>query len=81
MTATSPLTLELVLEAARKLPVDDQYKLFNQLEDELHGVPDDSEEWENELNRRVAEVEAGTAELIPAETVIAELRSMLRKTS
>jgi hypothetical protein len=44
--------------------------------------PDDAESdpaevacaWEEEIRRRVAEVHSGTAELIPAEEVIAELR-------
>ena len=83
MTATAPITLDSVLEAAHKLPIDDQYALYSQLEAELHGSDSDdfelSKEWEEELNRRVAEVEAGTAVLIPAVEVLAELRGMLRK--
>ena len=86
MTATSPLTIDVVLEAARKLSVDDQYELYNRLEVELHGVDDDadmvlSKEWEDELQRRVEEVQAGTAELIPAAQVLSELRGMLGKQS
>jgi hypothetical protein len=79
MTATAPLTLDLVLEAARKLPIDDQYQLCNQLEIELCGPAGDSDDWENELNRRVAEVESGVAEVIPAATVMAELQAMLQR--
>lgn len=85
MTETSPLTLDLVLQAARKLPVDDQYKLFNRLEDELHGgsVSDEeselSPEWKAELQKRLAEDEAGVAEWIPAEDVIKELRDSLKR--
>jgi len=78
MTATAPITLDLVLEAAHKLPIDDQYALYNQLEAELHGSDSDdfelSKEWEEELNRRVAEVEAGTAELHDWEDVLREAR-------
>ncbi len=86
MTATAPLTLDFVLEAARKLPIDDQYSLYNHLEDELHGVNSDTstvhaKAWEMELDRRVAEVESGVAELIPAEQVLSELRGLLRKQS
>jgi putative addiction module component (TIGR02574 family) len=35
--------------------------------------------WDEEIRRRLAEVEAGTAELIPAEQVFAELRSRTRR--
>jgi putative addiction module component (TIGR02574 family) len=35
--------------------------------------------WEEEIRRRLAEVEAGTAELIPAEQVFSELRSRTRR--
>jgi putative addiction module component (TIGR02574 family) len=34
--------------------------------------------WEEEIRRRHAEVEAGTAELIPAEQVLAEVRARRR---
>jgi putative addiction module component (TIGR02574 family) len=34
--------------------------------------------WEEEIRRRIAELEAGTAELIPAEQVFAELRAHMR---
>ena len=35
--------------------------------------------WELEIRRRLAELEAGTAELIPAEEVFAELRARPRR--
>lgn len=86
MTATSPLTVDAVLEAALKLPIDAQYELASRLEAELHGGEEDSapplsKEWENEIALRVAEVDAGTAELIPAGEVLAEMRAMLGKKS
>ena len=34
--------------------------------------------WEDEIRRRVAEIDAGTAELTPAEEVFAELRARRR---
>ncbi|MEW5930908.1 MAG: addiction module protein [Gemmatimonadota bacterium] len=34
--------------------------------------------WEEEIRRRLAELDAGTAELIPADRVFAELRSRRR---
>lgn len=35
--------------------------------------------WEEEIRRRLAELDAGTAELIPADRVFAELRARLRR--
>ena len=35
--------------------------------------------WDVEIRRRLAELEAGTAELIPAEEVFAELRARPRR--
>lgn len=35
--------------------------------------------WEEEIQRRLAEIEAGTAELIPAEQVFAELQARYRR--
>lgn len=85
MNANISLTVDSVFEAARKLPLDDQYALCNRLEDELHGCPtpdNDSElspEWKAELQRRLAEDEAGEAEWIPASEVIRELRESLSR--
>lgn len=45
---------------------------------DLEAVDDPAEverAWEDEIRRRLAELEAGTAELIPADQVFAELRS------
>jgi len=73
MIANPPLTIESFLEVSEQLPIDDQYELLNRLSDRLHGGcrEDESEitlspEWMEEINRRIAEVESGTAELIPA---------------
>lgn len=37
--------------------------------------------WEEEIRRRLTEIDAGTAELIPADQVFAELRSRRRDRS
>ena len=85
MTANPPLTVASFLEVSEQLPIDDQYELLNRLSERLHGGEDEndgevslSSEWMEEINRRIAEVESGTAELIPAEQVMAELRAQLR---
>ncbi len=85
MTTIPVLTVESLLEAADRLSIDDQYDLINRLSDRLHGGSDGqvelSVEWMEEIHRRVAEVEAGEAELIPAEEVFAELRASVRDQS
>jgi putative addiction module component (TIGR02574 family) len=35
--------------------------------------------WEEEIERRIAEVDAGTAELIPAEVVFSDIRRRLKQ--
>ncbi|MHB1259741.1 addiction module protein, partial [Thiobacillus sp.] len=37
--------------------------------------------WDEEIARRVAEIDAGTAVLIPHEQVVAEIDEMLKKAS
>jgi putative addiction module component (TIGR02574 family) len=85
MTANPPLTVASFLEVSEQLPIDDQYELLNRLSERLHGGEDENDgevslspEWMEEINHRIAEVESGTAELIPAEQVMAELRAQLR---
>lgn len=66
------------------LPSADRARLAQQLiaslDDEEAEDPQEVERaWEEEIRRRLAEVEAGTAELIPAEEVFAELRARLHR--
>ena len=55
-------------------------RLIASLDDD---TPDDPAEveraWEEEIRRRLAELDAGTAELIPADEVFAELRARPRR--
>ena len=62
-----------------ELPVKERARLAHRLIESLDAEADeDAEEiaraWEQEILRRAAELDAGTAELIPAEQVFAELR-------
>jgi putative addiction module component (TIGR02574 family) len=55
-------------------------RLIASLDEEEDEEPQEVERaWEEEIRRRMAEVEAGTAELIPTEEVFAELRARLRR--
>ena len=65
---------------ARALPAEDRARLA---EDLLESLQEDSETeaeaaWDMEIERRVFEVRAGTARLIPAEDVHAEARRLYR---
>jgi len=49
------------------------------MDDEIVDDPVEVERaWDAEIRRRLAELDAGTAELIPAEEVFAELRARSR---
>lgn len=63
-----------------KLPAKDRARAANALLDSLEEEVESTEverwerDWIDEINRRLAELDAGRARLIPAETVFAELR-------
>jgi putative addiction module component (TIGR02574 family) len=64
---------------AQSLSPEDRVRLAEEL---LSSVQDSDEEieaaWEEEIKRRLEEVENGTAKLIPAEEVFAEIRRLLK---
>lgn len=67
--------LKEILNEAAKLPVRDRATLAGLLIESLDPVLDSyvEEAWSEEIKRRVAEIEAGTADLVPWEEVRAEL--------
>ena len=66
---------------ARTLPPEDRARLAEELLESLEQDPDSEVDaaWDREIERRVAEVEAGTAKLIPAGDVHAEARRLIRR--
>ncbi|MFL5540011.1 MAG: addiction module protein [Longimicrobiaceae bacterium] len=73
------LPLKRIESEALELPSSDRAQLATRLIASLEGeTPDDPAEveraWEEEIRRRLAELDAGTAELTPAEEVFAEFR-------
>jgi len=64
---------------ARALPPEERIRLAEEL---LSSVQESDEEieaaWAEEIERRLEEVESGTAKLIPAEEVFAEIRRLLK---
>lgn len=76
--------LEELENQALQLTPRERGELIHRLIVSLDGRPEDSPEaiaqaWDEEIARRVADIDAGTAELIPHEQVFAELDEMLRK--
>jgi putative addiction module component (TIGR02574 family) len=82
-----PLTVDQIREEALSLPDEDRRHLLDSLwdsfgDDDIEGESDDAEftpEFLAELDRRSAEVENGTAVLIPYEEVKRHMASLLRK--
>lgn len=79
-------TLDELAAQAVKLSPEQRGELIHRLLVSLDGEPDGTPEeiaqaWDEEIARRVAEVDAGTAELIPAEQVFAELDTMIEEAS
>ena len=75
----SDLTEELV-QKARALPPEDRARLAEEMLASLHEDGDSEIEaaWDEEIRRRIKEIESGTAKLIPAEEVFDEIRQMLK---
>jgi putative addiction module component (TIGR02574 family) len=64
---------------ARALPPEDRVRLAEELLATVQEVDAEVEQaWDAEIRRRIAEIDSGTAKLIPAEEVFAEVRRLLR---
>jgi putative addiction module component (TIGR02574 family) len=68
---------KVVLEEALKLTANERAEVAEQLIASLDEVPDTDVEqaWQEEIQRRLQQVERGEVELIDSDTVIAELRN------
>ena len=67
-------------ERAKVLPPEDRARLAEELLASLEESPSAEVDaaWDAEIQRRIAEVEAGTAKLVPAEEVFVRVRQSLR---
>lgn len=76
-----PTVVEELSARAKSLPVEDRARLAEELLDSLHdGADADAEAaWDREIERRVAEIEAGTVKLVPAEEVHAQASRLIRR--
>lgn len=71
--------IEDLAAKARALPPADRVRLAEDLLSTVQEVDEDTEAaWDAEIRRRIAEIDAGTAKLIPAEEVFAQVRRLLK---
>jgi len=64
---------------ARALPPADRVRLAEELLSTVQETDDQVEAaWDGEIRSRIAEIDAGTAKLIPAEEAFAEVRRLLK---
>ena len=74
--------LEKLEEQALLLPPDERGQLIHRLIVSLDGEPEGTPEqiakaWDEEIARRVADMDAGRTQWIPAEEVFAEIDAMI----
>ena len=71
------ISLDSVEAAALKLSAEERAELIERLIDTVLPAPRLHPAWEGEIARRIAEMDAGLVEGIPAEKVFADLRAMI----
>jgi putative addiction module component (TIGR02574 family) len=70
---------EELSQKARTLPPEERVRLAEELLATVQEVDEEVEAaWDEEIRRRIAEIDNGTAKLIPADEVFAEVRRLLR---
>ena len=75
---TTANLIEELSSQARKLPAADRVRLAEELLASVYETDDEVEAaWEEEIRLRIADIDAGTAKLIPAEQVFAQVRRLL----
>lgn len=77
-----PTPLEDLKARALQLSPSDRDELIRALIASIDGEPDGTSEeiapaWDEEIERRIADLDAGKTESIPAEIVLAELRAKI----
>lgn len=71
------LTYQQVTQAAMQLRPDERVDLAEKLWGSVDTPETIAAAWDEEIARRVAQLEAGEVETVPAEQVISELRTQL----
>jgi putative addiction module component (TIGR02574 family) len=71
--------VEELSRKARALPPEERVRLAEELLATVQEVdPEVEAAWDEEIKRRVAEIDSGKAKLIPAEEVFAEVRRLIK---
>ena len=73
-----PSQLEIVETEALKLSVEERARLADRLLASLSEDAEIDEAWAQEVERRIAEIESGRAQLVPAAEAIARARAALK---
>jgi len=73
-----PSQLEIVETEALKLSVEERARLADRLLASLSEDAEIDEAWAREVERRIAEIESGRAQLVPAAEAIARARAALK---
>jgi len=73
-----PITLEQIVEETRELPTDVVAELVDRIMLARHGgiEPGIQKAWKNEIEKRIAEIDAGAVEGIPVEDALARVRKL-----
>jgi len=71
--------VEELSQKARALPPEERVRLAEELLATVQEVDLEIESaWDEEIRRRIAEIDSGAAKLIPADEVFAEVRRLLK---
>jgi len=70
--------LEILEAQALELPPEERVKLADRLIASVFQDNDIEEAWASEVERRIAEIEAGRAQLVPAADAIARARAAIK---
>ncbi len=74
-----PSLIDELSQKARSLPPEERVRLAEELLSTVQETDDDVDAaWEEEITSRIAQIEGGSADLIPAEEVFAEVRRLLK---
>jgi predicted anti-sigma-YlaC factor YlaD len=75
------ITMDQMVEEIRALPHDVKAELLDRVLVDDHGgqSPDHARAWSETVHRRIAEIEQGTAPVIPLDEALAQARQRLRR--
>lgn len=75
---TVPMTLDQIIEETRHWPPEKVGELVDRLTEDLHASdPEVEAAWQNEVARRIADIQSGKVQGIPGEKVSARVRKII----